>query len=482
MITTADLKAQTRRELADLARNYGIVGWHGLKKDELIDEIKKEQRKARRKSSASTKSAPKKLSASATSTAKSSPKKPASSRSTPAAGKTPGAGKSGQVKAGSAKNGVKSRVTRQPITAQANTAQPITAQANTAQSSSPLKEKEAKPVRKPVKTAAQKADQKRLNKPMPKLPEPRIDPKTARIRAQIRRRRETMQKNRDLSTGTLVAGVAVDNGAKRSKGDLPHKDRVVLLVRDAFWLQATWEITRASVQRAQSSLAERWHTAVPTLRLLSVGEEDSNAAESVSRDIQIHGGVNNWYIDVDEPPSRFRVLVGYAIPGGEFYTLCRSNVVETPRPGECERLDEHWHDIAEDYERIYSLSGGYETDCGDLKEVFEERLRRSMPLRGEKGQTVTDPSLVRQVKLPFKVDAELIVFGKTVPSASVQIGGRPVKLQADGSFTVRMELPDKRQVLPVTAESRDGLRQRTTVVAVERNTKVMEAVELEDRL
>ena len=62
------------------------------------------------------------------------------------------------------------------------------------------------------------------------------------------------------------------------------------------------------------------------------------------------------------------------------------------------------------------------------------------------------------------------------------VAGRPVKLQADGSFTVRMELPDKRQVLPVTAESRDGFRQRTTVVAVERNTKVMEPVELDDRL
>ncbi len=40
MITTADLKAQTRRELADLARNYGVPGWHGMKKDELITAIK----------------------------------------------------------------------------------------------------------------------------------------------------------------------------------------------------------------------------------------------------------------------------------------------------------------------------------------------------------------------------------------------------------------------------------------------------------
>ncbi len=52
MITTADLKAQSRRELADLARNYGVPGWHGLKKDELISEIQKVQRRLRRQATA----------------------------------------------------------------------------------------------------------------------------------------------------------------------------------------------------------------------------------------------------------------------------------------------------------------------------------------------------------------------------------------------------------------------------------------------
>ena len=61
MITTADLKAQTRRELADLARNYGVSGWHGLKKDELIKEIAKIQRQMRAKASQSaSKKSPKK--------------------------------------------------------------------------------------------------------------------------------------------------------------------------------------------------------------------------------------------------------------------------------------------------------------------------------------------------------------------------------------------------------------------------------------
>lgn len=429
MITTADLKAQTRRDLADLAKTYGVPGWHGMRKAELVEEIKKVQRRLRRKSNSS---ATKAKTVKASPTAK-------SSRSNP------------KEKAGLASS--KGRNTTR----------------STAKSP-----KSAKSSRSTGRAAA--------SKPLPKLPEPKVSAKTARIRAQIRKRRETMARNKDLSTGMLVGGSAVNRGAKRNRAEVQHQDRVILLVRDAFWLQASWEITRASVERAQSAMAERWHTAVPTLRILTVADVSNNNAESVERDITIHGGVDNWYIDVDDPPSRYRVLVGYLADNDEFYTLCRSNIVETPRPGECERLDEHWRDIAEDYERIYSLSGGYDTDGGDLREIFEERLHRPMPLRREQGQTVADPTLLRQGKLPFKVDAELIIFGKTSSSASVMVAGRPVKLQEDGSFTVRMELPDKRQVLPVTAESRDGLRQRTTVVAVERNTKVMEPVELDDRL
>ena len=41
-------------------------------------------------------------------------------------------------------------------------------------------------------------------------------------------------------------------------------------------------------------------------------------------------------------------------------------------------------------------------------------------------------------------------------------------------FTARLSMPDRRQVLPVVASSADGVEQRTVVLAVERNTKVME--------
>jgi hypothetical protein len=79
-------------------------------------------------------------------------------------------------------------------------------------------------------------------------------------------------------------------------------------------------------------------------------------------------------------------------------------------------------------------------------------------------------------ELSFAVDAELLVYGVSDPHAHVTLLGEPVPLREDGSFTVRMSLPDRRQVIPVIASSSDGVEQRTIILAVERNTKVLEPV------
>jgi hypothetical protein len=76
--------------------------------------------------------------------------------------------------------------------------------------------------------------------------------------------------------------------------------------------------------------------------------------------------------------------------------------------------------------------------------------------------------------LRFCVDAELLVYGLSHPNAHVTLQGEPVLLRPDGSFVVRMTLADRRQVIPVVASSADGLEQRTIILAVERNTKVLE--------
>src|SRR5207302_7479803 len=168
------------------------------------------------------------------------------------------------------------------------------------------------------------------------------------------------------------------SGGKRKA---PEKDRLVLIVRDSYWLQAIWTVTRHSVKRAEAALAEHWHTAGPVLRLLEVdGGQTTSTAERVVREIEIHGGVTNWYIEVSSPPQSFRAEIGYKAANGKYFSICCSNVVHTPAPDSSDVIDENWTDVAENYERVYALSGGYAEDnqSGELQELFEERLRRPM--------------------------------------------------------------------------------------------------------
>jgi uncharacterized protein len=252
------------------------------------------------------------------------------------------------------------------------------------------------------------------------------------------------------------------------------------MVRDPYWLHVHWELSSRSIQRAQAAMAEYWHTAKPVIRLMEVsGKGTTSTTETFIRDIVIHGGVNNWYIDVIDPPKAYRVEIGYLASNGRFQGLARSNSVSTPEPGAHDAMDRTWVDVAENCERIFALSGGYSTESStdELQEVLEERLRRPVgtPLSSRYG-VGADPSLEKDNGFKLDVDAEMIVYGSTRPGAHVTLGGEPIKLRDDGTFSVRMSLPERRQVLPVTSSSSDGMTQQTIVLAVERNTKVMETV------
>jgi uncharacterized protein len=257
-----------------------------------------------------------------------------------------------------------------------------------------------------------------------------------------------------------------------------NKDRIVVVVRDPYWLHVFWELTHQSVQRAEAALGQDWHGAKPILRVCDVSSQDTTStAEAIIRDVEIHGGCNNWYVEVAQPPRSYRIDVGYLSRRGQFYVLARSNVVTTPKAGVSDAVDENWSETdAKQADRLYAMSSGFDPSAGDtkaLKDFLEERFRR--PLHAPALPTVAAaPPPGKDRKFFFNIDAEMIVFGRTTIGARVTIQGEPVKLRPDGTFTMRYSFPDGRQILPAIAESADGVEERKIVLAVERNTKELE--------
>jgi uncharacterized protein len=278
-------------------------------------------------------------------------------------------------------------------------------------------------------------------------------------------------------------GVPTKDLSAKVPRELPKgygKDRIVCMVRDPYWLHTYWELTRQAVQRAEAALGQDWHGAKPILRVIDVSAHGTTAnSESPLRDIDIHGGCNNWYIDVANPPRSYRIDIGYLAKNGQFYVLARSNIVTTPRAGMSDVIDENWADLdIEKATKIFAMSSGFDPTASSLeiKQLFEERLRRPM---GSPAVTSFGSGALqygKERKFHFQLDAELIVYGSTEPTAKVTLQGEPIKLRPDGTFTMRFSLPDSRQIIPAVAASADGIEERTIVLAVERNTKHIEPV------
>ena len=300
-----------------------------------------------------------------------------------------------------------------------------------------------------------------------------------KVSRRIQKINDERDRLKDLTTPVVTKKKRKKPRPAPTKPIAVEKDRIVLMVRDSYWLHACWDISRNNVQRAKAAMAEHWHGAKPVLRVFEVESGiTTSSAEEVVRDIVIHGGVRNWYVDVVDPPKSYRIDIGYLADNGKFFAMARSNVVTTPHPSSSDDLDENWSEVAQNYEKVFALSGGNEeTTSSDLHELFEERLRRPMgaPIVTRYGAGA-DNVLRQNRGFAFSVDAELIIYGSTQPNAHVTLAGEPVKIRPDGSFTIRQGMPDKRQVLPVVANSGDGVEQRTIVLAIERNTKVMEPI------
>ncbi len=77
---------------------------------------------------------------------------------------------------------------------------------------------------------------------------------------------------------------------------------------------------------------------------------------------------------------------------------------------------------------------------------------------------------IRPRKFWLVADAELIVYGATEPDATVTIGGRPIKLNPDGTFRFQMSFQDGLIDFPIMAVAADGEQNRAVHMKFERET------------
>ncbi|MEK6646295.1 MAG: DUF4912 domain-containing protein [Candidatus Firestonebacteria bacterium] len=254
-----------------------------------------------------------------------------------------------------------------------------------------------------------------------------------------------------------------------------NETRIMIIPRDPYCIFAYWEIPQWKTDEAKRQLGEeRYQNSKYILRTYDVTDINftgSNAHRVF--DIVLTGLINNWYIDVGIADRNYCVDIGILTKDGYFYLLARSNVVRTPRAGISDVVDEEWALSFEELEKISELGDEFKSSIGS--EMLLRKLGKQLQFDISSGgvSSIYSFSGVQAQKQDFflEVNTELILYGKTIPDAQVTIQSKKIKLNPDGTFSMRFILPDGEQFIPVKAISFDRKDVREIVPVVKKKTK-----------
>lgn len=274
--------------------------------------------------------------------------------------------------------------------------------------------------------------------------------------------------------------------------DLPPaygKDRLVVLARDPEWIFAFWEISESRAEDMKRMLKAAKLPDNKFIRIYDV--TGGGEAQGGYHDIEVSRLASSWYINV-KPDSIYNLELGYKNERGEFFAAVKSNPVSTPRHGMSPNVDENWMVRDSEFEKMYELSGGHSVgmSSADIMQAmargmkpgeFSEINTLSSHVLGVSSETFSSEIMQakkkaeEEEKLARKfwmvVNTELIVYGATEPDASVTIMGKPIKLRADGTFSIRLALPDGEIDVPVKGVSADKIDEITITPAVQKQTR-----------
>lgn len=274
------------------------------------------------------------------------------------------------------------------------------------------------------------------------------------------------------------AGMATitEEYAPRFPQELPAgylEDKIIVQVRDPWWVHAYWEVRAATVESVKNNLGSAFDEAQAILRVHDVTWiifDGTNAHKYFDIEIPLEAG--NWYIDVGGAGRNWCVDIGFRLRDGRFILIARSNTVLMPLDGPSWQTDEEWMIPDDLFARLYHMGFG----LGPSSPLGKEAAQRfRFPISSPGLFSISSPRAAEfglRGKKDFwlVVNTELIVYGATQADAKVTVKGQPIKLKPDGTFSLRFALPDGKQVIAVEAWSADGQDSRSVTPVVSKET------------
>jgi len=232
------------------------------------------------------------------------------------------------------------------------------------------------------------------------------------------------------------------------------------MVKDPWWLYAYWEIQPDLERLARSHLLPEEVAGLRSVLRVHDVTEVTFPEQPAHRsfDIPLSGLATSWFIHTDAPGRSFLVDIGLLTRSGRFLLLARSNRVDAPRFGPSDVIDEAWVTTDELYWKLFGLAAGIGVGASPMARGQELSHALFSGAWSSAGLVRTSAPSIKGFW--FRVDTDVVVHGATEPKATVKIQDQAVAVRKDGSFSLRVALPEGAQAIAVEVTSADGRQTR----------------------
>ncbi|MDY6936356.1 MAG: DUF4912 domain-containing protein [Cyanobacteriota bacterium] len=319
----------------------------------------------------------------------------------------------------------------------------------------------------------------------------------------------------DRTGGTLAS---VDEGL----ADLPEgygESRIVLLPRDPQWGYCYWDIANEHKEDLRRQGGQQLALRIYDSTDISLEAQSPHSIQEYPCDEL----AREWYVPIPVSDRDYIVDIGYRCADGRWLMLARSAAVRIPPVYPSDWIEDKFLTISWDedlrgktfaelvppsqrqtgvdatgnpiYDEIFGMAESAEamrvagSIFGSMHQVPEQAVSSYIfpsgvgmwALPTASGINMSGVGMsgvgfgasappIRPRKFWLVADAELIVYGATEPDATVTVGGRPIKLNPDGTFRFQMSFQDGVIDYPIVAVAADGEQSRSIHMNFERET------------
>ncbi|WP_315790365.1 DUF4912 domain-containing protein [Fischerella sp. JS2] len=323
----------------------------------------------------------------------------------------------------------------------------------------------------------------------------------------------------DRTGGTLV-------DVDEEIGDLPDgygESRIVLMPRDPQWAYAYWDVPNEHKEELRRQGGQQLALRIYDVTDISLEYQSPHSIQEYPCDEL----AREWYLPVPVSDRDYVIDIGYRCPDGRWLVLARSAPVHVPPVYPSDWIEDvfitvnfeedlrskTFYELVPPAKKAAAAANGnpiYDQIFGMAESVEAQRVAGSLfgSMQHVPGSVTPEQAIssyvfpsgvgmwavptvsgltmsgvgmsgvgfsasavpMRPRKFWLIADAELIVYGATEPDATVTIGGRPIKLNPDGTFRFQMSFQDGLIDYPIMAVAADGEQTRSIHMKFNRET------------